>query len=373
MKQNKERGLSKVDIVLIVLIIIACITIFFLLKSDQPKGIALEENVVINYVPEGANKQNTTNTEVSSNIALSNEIIYQGGNTNPQQSSQQVQNLDAYKYYFYNQLDDRAKSLYGIILNNIDCFKDGYKKIEISAGSENADVNFQACWDAFSMDKPEIFYVDTKKVSLVSHSTSNIISTQYSLTIQPQGDGSYFLGAWTSSDQVQNAINEVEMEANKIVNEANQQANLYDKVKYVHDYIIDKAEYDRTEDINNSDIYGLLVKHRAVCEGYAKAFKYLLDKLGIPCVMICGNGYSDDGSSEFHAWNYVLMDDGKWYAVDTTWDDPIVVGNGTVSEKTKHRYFLVGSNNFSATHVEDGDVSGTGQRFQYPQINSEDY
>ena len=372
MKQNKEQGISAVDIVLIILIVIAAVAIFFLLKSDKPKGVALEENIVINYVPEGGNKQNTTNTDIAGNVALSNEIIYQGGNTNPQPTpTPQIQNLDAYRYYYYNQLDDRAKSLYGIVLNNIDCFKDGYRKIEISA--DNPDVNFQACWDAFSLDKPEIFYVDTKKVSLVSRSTRSIVSTEYTLTIQPQGDGNYFLNCWTSSDQVQNAINEVEAETNKIINESQRYENLYDRIKFIHDYIIENAEYDRTDDINNSDIYGLFIKHRAVCEGYAKAFKYLLDKLGIPCVTVCGNGYSDDGNSEFHAWNYVLMDDGNWYAVDTTWDDPIVVGNGTVSEKTKHRYFLVGSNSFSKTHVEDGDVSGTGQKFKYPQISQNDY
>lgn len=376
MKISKEQGVSLINIILSLLIVIACGVIVYLIKVDNASpGIELAENIEIKYNPNGNTNTNIQN-EIVTNISLSNEIAYGGEKTTTQDPPPQqvpVQELDAYRYYYYNQLDDKAKSMYAIILNNVDSLKDGYQPIEISTGTENVNVNFQACWDAFTMDKPEIFYVDTKKVSLVTHSTKSILGTKYSLVVQPQSGANYFLDCWSNNTQVQSAINEVETEVNKIVNEASGYSNLYDRIKYVHDYIVENSEYDRTNDINNSDIYGIFLKGKAVCEGYAKAFKIIMDRLGIPCVVVCGNGYSDDGNSEFHAWNYVMMEDGNWYAVDTTWDDPIIIGNGKISDQAKHRYFLVGASNFNSSHVEDGDVSGTGQNFKYPQISSSNY
>lgn len=60
-----------------------------------------------------------------------------------------------------------------------------------------------------------------------------------------------------------------------------------------------------------------------VCEGYSRAFKVLCDKSNIPCILATGNAKVrryDKG--EAHMWNEVQMEDGKWYAVDVTWNDP---------------------------------------------------
>lgn len=61
--------------------------------------------------------------------------------------------------------------------------------------------------------------------------------------------------------------------------------------------------------------YGALGQQSAVCQGYAMAYMYLLDRVGIE---------SDYCSSDAlnHAWNIVYID-GKSYHVDVTWDDPV--------------------------------------------------
>jgi len=71
--------------------------------------------------------------------------------------------------------------------------------------------------------------------------------------------------------------------------------------------------------------------------------------MGIPCILMAGNARS--GSSEGgHMWNYVQMENGKWYAIDVTWDDPTVNGiRNVVSGFESHDWFLVGS-----TTVIDG-------------------
>ena len=376
MNRRNERGVSIVNTILIILIIISLIIIYFLLTMDDPNKVSITNSVVANYIPGVPSSQNIEEqSQPAQNVTLSNSIL------DPQPSSPGEDKTptpnsgsNQYNFYFYNQLGDREKAMYSQILNNVDSLKKGNEKIVIGSSTDETEADFQSCWDAFSMDRPEVFYVDTKKVSLVTSSSASLLGpTKYEFALQPQGSGNYYLDCWSSEEQVQNAINQVEGVANSIISMSNNYTSRYDKVKFIHDYLIENADYDRDGDINNSDIYGMLVKNKAVCEGYAKSFKYLLDKIGIPCVVVCGDGYSDDGHSEFHAWNYVLMDDNNWYAVDATWDDPIIIGNGKLSDQTKHRYFLVGSNSFFTGHKEDGDVSGTGQSFKYPVISQNDY
>ena len=62
-------------------------------------------------------------------------------------------------------------------------------------------------------------------------------------------------------------------------------------------------------------------KTNVVCEGYAKAFKYLCDQSSfngnIRCITVTGT-MSDGKNSERHMWNVVLMDDGCNYLADLT-------------------------------------------------------
>lgn len=98
-------------------------------------------------------------------------------------------------------------------------------------------------------------------------------------------------------------------------NSLNFEGSNYEKVLAIHDYICRAVTYS----LSSSDpysVYGALIEHRAVCQGYALAFKALCDSVGIPCHTIAGWG---NGGT--HMWNAVQMEDGKWYAVDTTWDD----------------------------------------------------
>ncbi len=99
-----------------------------------------------------------------------------------------------------------------------------------------------------------------------------------------------------------------------------------------------------------------------VCEGYCAAFQLLCGRLDIPCVTVTGQG---------HGWNYVQMEDGAWYAVDVTYDDPIYTVNGeeqakVVSGGERRQYFLLGADAFFQDHREDGDLP-------YPALSPTDY
>lgn len=82
-----------------------------------------------------------------------------------------------------------------------------------------------------------------------------------------------------------------------------------------------------------------------VCEGYARAFKVLCDRLGIGCVLVEGDAFGKvSATPEPHMWNYVQVGDG-WYAVDVTWNDPLLTLNGdpALSGAESEDWLLLGS------------------------------
>lgn len=357
--RRKRNGISLINIILFLCIIICLLILFWIFNNN--------ENVYGNSLDIATSKSNIVNNDsnISINetrVALNNSIFAESGN---------YENNNVGKKYYYKQLDDIGKSMYNDIEDNIYKFVDGYSKMEFNVKDSSAGRNFQAVWDAISLDRPDLFWIDTQKISLVTTTTTFFGNTKYKYTIEPKEGGSYFVDYFNTSNDVRVARVLVEKIADSILE--NVSGSTADKVKHVHDKLVDRISYNQESDVNNSNIYGALVQKKCVCEGYAEAFKYILDKLEIPCVIIYGTGIDNKGDSEAHAWNYVKMDDGKWYAVDVTWDDPIIIGNGKLTDKSRYRYFLKGTESFSSTHIEDGDVSKTGYMFKYPELSKTDY
>ena len=89
----------------------------------------------------------------------------------------------------------------------------------------------------------------------------------------------------------------------------------FEKENILHDRLAAAVTYVKTDNSHNA--YGALVEGKAVCDGYAEAYQYLLRKVGIQSFIAFGSSkYTEEG----HAWNYVRID-GKYYHVDVTWDD----------------------------------------------------
>lgn len=96
-----------------------------------------------------------------------------------------------------------------------------------------------------------------------------------------------------------------------------------------------------------------------------------MDELNIPCILVSGDAVDENGKKERHAWNYVYISN-NWYAIDTTWDDPIIIGNGWFNEKIKYKYFLKGSTAINKDHKTIGQITKEGKEFDYPELSSND-
>ena len=111
-----------------------------------------------------------------------------------------------------------------------------------------------------------------------------------------------------------------------------------EKIKVIHDYIINNNKYDsdRANNLNNPDYigykshtaYGPLFEGYAICSGYSDLMAIFLNKLEIPNYKI---------STDKHVWNLVYIDN-NWYHLDLTWDDPVVnTGENILLDK----FFLI--------------------------------
>lgn len=289
------------------------------------------------------------------------------------------QSLGSNKYY-YNQLDKYGKIIYNGFEDNIENMKTGTYIIDFGkqfndllnsdGGDTKLNIAFQSAWNAFTYDNMEVFYIDIEKLILTTKTTSFVGLKTHKVSLSNGNNYSYLKSEFSNGEEIEKKLKQI----NQIVSEMKKNLNgysTYEKIKQVHNWLIDNVEYDSNAEEPYS-ISGALTEGKAVCEGYARSFKYIMDKLQIPCVLVSGTGTNSKGETESHAWNYVQLY-GKWYAVDVTWDDPVIVGNGYITESIRYKNFLKGRNSFFSNHVEDGYLSANSQKFTFPELSLEDY
>ena len=93
------------------------------------------------------------------------------------------------------------------------------------------------------------------------------------------------------------------------------------RVQAAHNALILNVDYSDTDDPLESTAAGALVEGKALCGGFALAFKYLMDRLEVPCIVMRGTAAStaERNDVELHAWNLVQLD-GRWTHVDVAYD-----------------------------------------------------
>lgn len=309
-----------------------------------------------------------TNTTLEENESQQPEVIsYQNDNVvNRMYFSQ----LDVYGKLIYLQLiEHRDELIKGTYV--ADFGTDFNQLLHQEGGDEVLESAFQLSVNSLMFDNPELYYLDITKMYMSTEIISFGPLKTYRVKIGP-AENSNYLSDYFQDEQFlvasNNTLNNFRQEFAREISGLSD----YEKVKRVHDYIIENTEYDQTLSKDNIyNIYGTLMQHVGVCEGYSKSMKYLLDAANIPCVIVCGIGQNSSGQTESHAWNYVKIDD-IWYAIDSTWDDPVIVGYGYISSSIYAKYFLKGSNDFFKDHFEDGNIVNN-SNFAYPTISEENY
>jgi hypothetical protein len=115
----------------------------------------------------------------------------------------------------------------------------------------------------------------------------------------------------------------------------------YDIESAVHDAIVSKVRYDKSDPSTAHSLIGPLLKKRGVCDGISAGIAFLLNAYGVECSVVTGR---KRGEGEDHAWNVVKI--GKeWYHMDATFD----IGCGKDGE-VSHAFFNMDDKMASRTH-----------------------
>jgi hypothetical protein len=239
-------------------------------------------------------------------------------------------------------LDKESQRIYRGILKGWESY-DSHPSIPVKPLVNRPDVS--RIIDFLSWDNPGLFYIDFSALS-------------YSYSLTHITLDSRFL---YEKKQIPKIAAELEQACTSVSEQCiTSNMDKYERELALHDWLARNAMYadDRSEAICAS-ISGCLLKRKAVCAGYAKAFKLLCDQHRVSCIYVTGTATPHGKPSENHAWNIVKLNN-ECTHVDVTWDS-------TASKKELFCYdhFNITDKDISKDHVWD--------RKMLPKCTSEAY
>lgn len=270
--------------------------------------------------------------------------------------------------YFYSQLDAGAQEVYTHLLQNRDSLHSGTPVSISKSGMDHSSASryMQSSANAvkaLNRDHPEIFWLDDWRTEASGLGNDYVFTLNFN-----------FADSWAApygSRSISDDENAMNSQIAALAGQARAAgSNRYDQLAFVHDWLTHNNLYNSYaaglgSPVGDSTpweaVSALDTSLSPVCEGYSRAFKLVCDALEIPCVLVTGGD---------HMWNCVQMEDGAWYAVDVTYDDPVYSYNGLpqnslTSGGESRKYFLVGAQSFG-DHTYD-------REWNYPALNPSDY
>lgn len=225
--------------------------------------------------------------------------------------------FDAEFYPYYAMLEADMRQLYGQIYAN------AVDMVQSFAPVTAVNVNqLKTVFEAVYNDHPELFWLETGYSCKYLRNGSCVeITLKYN----------------AAADNLEETGREFDSRTGQIVSAAQALGSDLEKERFVHDSLMQSVEYVLNAPMNQS-AYSALVQGRSVCAGYARAFQYLMQQLGIPCYYCTGYAGED------HAWNIVKLGT-DYYNVDVTWDD---------TDTPTYDYFNKSDREFGTTHMRTG-------------------
>lgn len=239
--------------------------------------------------------------------------------------TQMVYASDGVTRYYYHTLSEEGRLAYTLILDSI---RTHPSEIEIP---QLNDADFHEMFCALSYDNPDLLCMTNESQIVVRGAKAYFV---------PQ----YFTDAHTCESHRQ----ALENAADSILSGVHADMDDFDKELYFHDRICECTVYAPNDSRTvGYSAYDALVQGQAVCEGYARAMQFLLNRADVQNYLVTGIATETDGTSEGHMWNVVTIRGDNYY-LDVTWDDM----DENDDSRYSHTYFNVTSADILKNHLE---------------------
>ncbi|MDE6031176.1 MAG: chitobiase/beta-hexosaminidase C-terminal domain-containing protein [Oscillospiraceae bacterium] len=231
--------------------------------------------------------------------------------------------LDDYKSkYLYNTLSSNEKQVYEKIFEGVKNFKE-----EIDLSELDCDVEgIAGIFYSLKYENPQFFWIDNSwRYKYTGNGKIISFTPSYNMT----------------RSEAEKMQKKLDAAAEQIAQKALKQNDVTERLRIIHDEIIKMTDYEvNFNDRSNGEPDGPLLNGKARCEGYAKAFCYIAQMVGVDALSI--SGFAEGGS---HLWSMVKIDN-KWLHVDVTFDD-----------EWGYEYFCIDDKKCGLDHVSDAAAS----------------
>ena len=289
------------------------------------------------------------------------------------------------EYTFYSQLSDEGKQYYDALEDNVMKMVNGTEtvttNITVNVGTgldENTAINnaLNIGFDgakrgivAFWYDNPQYFWFDINKIifsasyypnlSYISEKGTLLLIIKTGVNNSGTGYTNYYPDGYDTQEEVETDWNKLVKCKNELIANMDNTGSDFEKVKYFNDWLCNNNTYNETTlvtkmryIITGAMIYGDTDEKEKypVCQSYAFALKYLCDEANIPCTVV---------TSSTHMWNLVKLN-GKWYIVDTTWNDnykdAYISANVKEKNLTCYNWLAIGSDKATAIDQDSAHI-----------------
>ncbi len=173
------------------------------------------------------------------------------------------------------------------------------------------------------LGEPSLFYFDPENISY--YRTYDSATSKYIVT-------KFVFSYLYTKDEVNQINAQLDLVVDDYLSGVKSEWNDLEKIIYTNNYLCQECEYASNIIPSSHTIYGALIDKLPVCDGYSKAFVYLLREVGVDALLVTSYAMQ-------HGWNVVKLGD-DYYHIDVTWNDIKGIG------KTTYSYFLNSDSKF---------------------------
>jgi len=237
--------------------------------------------------------------------------------------------------YWRDRLDREANKCYMQLLQGI-----RMQAKDVNCGNASVD-SIRDAYLAVYNDHPEFFYLSSspqiaqKTSGFAGFGASSISCSVVTTPIY-------------SSKEIKNCERNIENAKEKIKSKITNKTTDEEKVLIVAEYLVRNTVYE-IDNRFNQNAASALCFGKAQCSGISKAFKLLMDYLGVYCISISGDAVDEKGNAGPHAWNIIKLCN-NYYHVDITF---MLGCNSNKNQPIINIYLFYDDESMALNHVWD--------------------